>query len=740
MGRKLTTEEWISKAISVHGDRYDYSKSKYVNSKEKVIIICREHGDFLQVPVQHNRGSGCMKCGIISMRKNTLLTTEEWISKAKEVHGERYDYSETIYTRISEKLKIRCPIHGTYSQLPQNHTQGTGCPGCGKIKSKSAMVDSWKKRRKTNKIFIKESKEIHGDRFDYALTEYSGYGNKIKIGCPIHGIVSTSPHIHIGGNGCPTCGKIDAGRSRALTTDEWISRSKEIHGDKFDYTKVTYVNQNTNLNIVCPEHGEFQQLPMVHIESHGCPKCGSEIGASKNRISLEDFVKSAIAVHGNAYDYSLVEYVNNKSEIIIGCPIHGYFKGRPDTHIRRSQGCPKCVGRGLTTEEWVERFQLIHKERYDYTDFYFNGSTKKSSIICKIHGEFFQTPNLHYNTGSGCPNCATIENSLKRRTISVDEFKNRGREKFGDRFDYSKVTYVNSKTPVEITCELHGSFSKTPKAHLISPTGCNNCSMAIPRGILNRERKIRKAGYTTESWITKASKVHDSFYDYSRVEYTNSHDKVIIICPLHGEFSQMATNHMKGIGCWKCYKERAGDSQRMTKEEIIEKCKSIHGDYYDYSKVEYVNTHSKFVLVCPIHGEFKTSYSLHYHQKCGCSGCAKHGYDIIAPGYYYVHNILNEDGDVIFIKGGISNDPEARFKRWKSAIKSLPRHKNHLPVVVHKVWFENGEEALDLEKALLDVEHIRFPAVPGMDGGTELFRTDPLIYAIEEWDLDLDLQ
>jgi hypothetical protein len=740
MGRKLTTEEWISKAKSVHGERYDYSKSIYLNSKKKVIIICKEHGEFPQTPVEHNRGSGCKQCGLISMRKNTLLTTDEWIKKAKEIHGNKYDYSETIYTRIGEKLNIRCSIHGSYSQLPQNHTQGSGCPRCGEIERKYSMIESWKKRRKTNETFIKEAKQIHGARFDYSSTKYSGYGNKIDLECPIHGLVSTYPHIHIQGNGCPKCGKIDAGRSRALTTEAWINRAKKKHGKKFDYSNSTYINSNTKLNIICPKHGGFSQHPMVHLGSHGCPDCGSEIGAQSNRISLDDFVKSAIGVHGYTYDYSLVEYVNNRTEITIGCAIHGFFKGRPDTHVRRGHGCPKCAGRGLTRDDWIERFKQIHRTRYDYTDFEYNGATNKSSIICKIHGDFQQTPSSHYNTGNGCPECAIIENTSKRAKMGLDNFIKRGRGKFGDKFDYSKVIYKNNRTPVEISCEDHGPFNQSPTVHIKSATGCSACTREIPRGVPGKATRSRKGGYTTESWIAKATKVHDGFYDYSKVVYGKSSDLLTIICPKHGDYLQLATNHVKGIGCWNCYKDRASKLQRMTKEEVIEKCKNIHGDYYDYSKVEYINNKSKFILVCPIHGDFETNFSLHYHQKCGCSGCAKHGYDIFAPGYYYVHHILNEFGDVIFIKGGISNDPVARFKRWKTAIKSLPRHKNHLPIVVHKAWFENGEEALDLEKALLDVEHIRYPAVPGMDGGTELFRTDPLIYAIEEWGLDLDLQ
>ena len=207
-------------------------------------------------------------------------------------------------------------------------TKGTAVQNVAKIKARDATIKSWEKE-KTTAQFISEAKEVHGDRFDYSPTKYTGYTNKIDIGCPVHGIVSTLPHIHILGHGCPICGKSAAGRSKALTTEEWVSRAKSKHGEKFDYSKSSYINQNTDVKIICPIHGEFSQLPMVHIESHGCRKCGMEILADKNRTSVEDFMKAAKEMHGNKYEYSMVEYVNSHTKVLIGCPEHGFFLQRP---------------------------------------------------------------------------------------------------------------------------------------------------------------------------------------------------------------------------------------------------------------------------------------------------------------------------------------------------------------------------------------------------------------------------
>ncbi len=122
---KLTTKEFIKKAREVHGDKYDYSKVEYVKSKEKVNIICPEHGEFSQTPQKHLYGQGCPQCG-----NKPKITTEEFIKKAREVHGDRYDYSKVVYVDAQTDVCIICRQHGEFWQRPSHHTDGRGCKKC----------------------------------------------------------------------------------------------------------------------------------------------------------------------------------------------------------------------------------------------------------------------------------------------------------------------------------------------------------------------------------------------------------------------------------------------------------------------------------------------------------------------------------------------------------------------------------------------------------------------------------
>ena len=246
----LTTAEFIHKAKEVHGDKYDYSKVKYVNSYTKVCIICPEHGEFLMTPHCHLDGKGCSKC---AMYKRGKLTTEDFINKANEVHGDKYDYSKVKYTRRDSKVCIICPEHGEFWQKAANHLNGNGCPKCAG-------------RNMTTEEFIRKAKEIHGDKYDYSKVDYVGSHLKVCIICPEHGEFWQSANKHLRGNGCAKCKGV-------YDTESFVEKAKEVHGDKYDYSKVEYKGTQTKVCIICPEHGEFWQTPSNHLVGSGCPIC-----------------------------------------------------------------------------------------------------------------------------------------------------------------------------------------------------------------------------------------------------------------------------------------------------------------------------------------------------------------------------------------------------------------------------------------------------------------------------------
>ena len=264
----MNTQEFIEKAKKIHGDKYDYSKVEYVNSHTKVCIICPEHGEFWQAPRHHLKGSGCPNCA-----GKIRLTTEEFIRKAKEVHGDRYDYSKVEYINALKKVCIICPKHGEFWQTASEHLRGQGCPKCAHEKQISSSTI-------TTEEFIRKAKEVHGDRYDYSKVEYVNTRTKVRIICPEHGEFLQIPNNHLQGQGCPYC----AGKIR-LTTEEFIRKAKEVHGDRYDYSKVEYINALKKVCIICPKHGEFWQIPASHLSGKGCPNC-NESQMEKNTANF----------------------------------------------------------------------------------------------------------------------------------------------------------------------------------------------------------------------------------------------------------------------------------------------------------------------------------------------------------------------------------------------------------------------------------------------------------------------
>ena len=141
-------------------------------------------------------------------------------------------------------------------------------------------------RRKTTEQFIAEGKMIHGDKYDYSKVVYVGNKEKVTIICPIHGEFRQKPIEHLRSCGCTKCAKENAKRSRGCGKDIFIEKAKSIHGDKYDYSKVNYINSYTQVIIVCPFHGEFTKLPKNHIvEKQGCPTCSMEQKGTRDRLT-----------------------------------------------------------------------------------------------------------------------------------------------------------------------------------------------------------------------------------------------------------------------------------------------------------------------------------------------------------------------------------------------------------------------------------------------------------------------
>lgn len=263
MSKRVTTADFIQRAREVHGIRYEYSKVLYVAATSKVSIICPEHGEFEQQPTNHYIGRGCPECG-----GNKPLTLDRFIERAGKVHKSRYDYSRVELQNVESKVEIICPDHGPFLQRPASHLKGFGCDRCGR-------VETGKKLRHSRERFIEDARRAHGVRYDYSQVEYVSALTKVTIICPNHGAFRQNPASHIRDIGCPKCGDESAAAKRTRTTQDFVREAREVHGDRYDYSRVEYKSSHEKVEICCAEHGSFWQSPVNHVRGNkaGCPGC-----------------------------------------------------------------------------------------------------------------------------------------------------------------------------------------------------------------------------------------------------------------------------------------------------------------------------------------------------------------------------------------------------------------------------------------------------------------------------------
>lgn len=306
--------------------------------------------------------------------------TKIFIRKALRKHGDKYDYSNSVYVKWDINIEIICRIegHDSFLMRPDKHCyRGQGCKLCG-IKKRA------NKKRMTLEEFIEKSNEKHGfGRYNYSKVVYVNYNTNVVIICNNHDEpyeFLQTPNNHLHGEGCPICRYIKMAEKQKLTLNEFINRANEIHGiGTYDYSHVKYVDYKTLILIICPKHGEFPQTPNDHLQGHGCYICGIE----KHKLTLEEFIERANDFYGiGTYDYSESEYIDSQTLIKIICPKegHGSFWRIPTNHLRCS-GCPKCnknkgeesirkflIEKGIEFEEQksFEGCKYIRKLKFDF--------------------------------------------------------------------------------------------------------------------------------------------------------------------------------------------------------------------------------------------------------------------------------------------------------------------------------------------------------------------------------------
>ena len=276
------TENIKNFITDIYGDFYDLSKLYCKKSSDKVIVICPWHGEIKKSAQCLVEMCVCKECN----RENNFI---ESINNAKKLHNNKYDYSKVDITlNKKEKHAIICPEHGTFYQSWNNHTHKTnlrGCPKCA-IEARRRFFAA------PQEDFLKKAIEIHGDKYDYSKVEYVNCHTKVILICPLHGEFKIKPSKHVDvKQGCHKCGIIKSANSQRKTTEKFIEECKLVHGDKYDYSEIEYVNCHTKVKVICPRHGVFYPYP-TNFLSHkkGCRSCMGNV--SKTEKKLRKYLKS----------------------------------------------------------------------------------------------------------------------------------------------------------------------------------------------------------------------------------------------------------------------------------------------------------------------------------------------------------------------------------------------------------------------------------------------------------------
>ena len=250
-------------------------------------------------------------------------------------------------------------------------------------------------------LFFQKATAKHGNKYNYSNSKYINSSTKIMIICKIHGNFEQNPTNHIMGSGCQICGKLKSQKSITSSKNEFINKAIVTHCDKYDYSKVEYINSKTHVIIICKIHGSFKQQPTSHLQGNGCLQCGFIKTTLSRKLTTTNFIENSISIHGNVYDYSKVEYTKRRNKITIICKIHGEFIQIAGDHLCGCR-CPKCSKRGYSMKavKYLDFMSSYHKITIQHaensgeymitnTKYKADGYCKETNTIYEFHGTNF---------------------------------------------------------------------------------------------------------------------------------------------------------------------------------------------------------------------------------------------------------------------------------------------------------------------------------------------------------------
>lgn len=326
-----------------------------------------------------------------------------YLKKFKELYGDKYTYKPELIVNSYDKFPIQCDCGNEFMMSASNHTR-YGCPVCGRAASN-------KKRSYSQEEYLEKLKEVCGDKFDTSRLKYVRNDVKITLGCktdPTHGFFEISPVEALRGHGCHKCGG-----NYKMTNDEYITKIKLVHGDRYDLSLVDFKGSRYPVKAICKDHGEFEMRADNFVKGSNCPRCGRVITGQKTKSDIEEFRERSDNLYGDIYDTSESIYLGSNLSITVFCRKHGYFNTIPARFLS-GDGCYKCgrekhaisLSKSLRElfDSFVLRSRKIHGNKYGYYFEHYFGRGLKTKIKCPTHGFFWQNSDSH-SAGIGCPYC-----------------------------------------------------------------------------------------------------------------------------------------------------------------------------------------------------------------------------------------------------------------------------------------------------------------------------------------------
>lgn len=337
------------------------------------------------------------------MARPITITTENWVARARVIHGEKYGYERAIYQGSVKPITITCQKHGDFYLRSSKHLEGVGCKECNVEHQRNRPED-----------FLLKARKAHGDYYDYSLVSYTGLHHPITIVCPVHGKFTQKPVKHIAGQGCKRCKGFEVWNS-----EEFLEKAEKIHGDKYSYVDSDYLKTNIKIKIYCKScHNQFEQTPNSHLSGSGCPFCG---GSKK---WSDDEFRSLLA---DAHDGEIVAvdpYVNMDAKLLVRHICGREWKTTPAKLIHRRQGCPECAldSKRMTDAEFRERLSELHNSEIVALGKYIQSKQriKVKHLVC---GREWWTES-RIVLRNGCRKCAydalkTTPDEFERRLVEI---------------------------------------------------------------------------------------------------------------------------------------------------------------------------------------------------------------------------------------------------------------------------------------------------------------------------------